>query len=53
MNLFIDFNLEISAKMKLQELVRTHTWYIQSACATTGEGLYEGLDWLSSQLAKK
>ncbi|TWW76429.1 ADP-ribosylation factor 4-like [Takifugu flavidus] len=27
-------------------------WYIQSACATNGSGLYEGLDWLSKELAK-
>jgi hypothetical protein len=27
--------------------------YIQSTCATTGEGLYEGLDWLSSNIASK
>lgn len=25
------------------------TW-VQATCATNGEGLYEGLDWLSSQL---
>ncbi|MQM08211.1 hypothetical protein Taro_041066, partial [Colocasia esculenta] len=27
--------------------------YIQSTCATSGEGLYEGLDWLSSNIASK
>eukprot|EP00929_Paragymnodinium_shiwhaense_P083514 TRINITY_DN44554_c0_g1_i5.p1 TRINITY_DN44554_c0_g1~~TRINITY_DN44554_c0_g1_i5.p1 ORF type:complete len:403 (+),score=56.67 TRINITY_DN44554_c0_g1_i5:77-1285(+) len=26
---------------------RNRRWYIQAACATTGDGLYEGLDWLS------
>ena len=26
--------------------------YIQSTCATSGEGLYEGLDWLSGNIAK-
>ncbi len=26
---------------------------VQATCATSGEGLYEGLDWLSAQLAKK
>uniref|UniRef100_A0A8C6MQ38 ADP-ribosylation factor n=1 Tax=Mus spicilegus TaxID=10103 RepID=A0A8C6MQ38_MUSSI len=25
-------------------------WYIQATCATSGDGLYEGLDWLSNQL---
>ena len=23
-------------------------WYIQAACATNGDGIYEGLDWLST-----
>ncbi|GMN42527.1 hypothetical protein TIFTF001_011741 [Ficus carica] len=27
--------------------------YIQSTCATSGEGLYEGLDWLSNNIATK
>eukprot|EP00894_Picocystis_sp_ML_P002065 jgi/Pico_ML_1/52582/g3266.t1 len=27
--------------------------YIQSTCATSGEGLYEGLDWLSNAIAKR
>lgn len=27
--------------------------YIQAACATSGEGLYEGLDWLSSNIFNK
>ena len=26
-------------------------WYIQATCATTGDGLYEGLDWLSNTLS--
>merc|ERR1712205_239480 len=26
-------------------------WFIQSACATTGDGLYEGLDWMSRTLS--
>lgn len=40
---------EITEKLKLHSL-RNRTWYIQSTCATNGTGLYEGLDWLSSQL---
>lgn len=27
--------------------------YIQSACATNGDGLYEGLNWLSENLRKR
>ena len=43
---------EITDKLGLHSL-RQRGWYIQSTCATTGDGLYEGLDWLSSSLAKK
>merc|ERR1712054_143060 len=28
-------------------------WFVQGTCATSGDGLYEGLDWLSSTLSKK
>ncbi|CAF1885423.1 unnamed protein product [Brassica napus] len=38
---------EITDKLGLHSLRQRH-WYIQSTCATSGEGLYEGLDWLSS-----
>ena len=27
--------------------------FIQACCATKGDGLYEGLDWLSATLQKK
>ncbi|KAG6467526.1 hypothetical protein ZIOFF_074656 [Zingiber officinale] len=43
---------EITDKLGLHSLRQRH-WYIQSACATSGEGLYEGLDWLSSNMASK
>uniref|UniRef100_A0A7S1XG34 ADP-ribosylation factor n=1 Tax=Compsopogon caeruleus TaxID=31354 RepID=A0A7S1XG34_9RHOD len=32
--------------------LRQRNWYIMSCCATNGEGLFEGLDWLSNQLSK-
>ena len=25
-------------------------WFIQATCATSGEGLFEGLDWLSANI---
>ena len=28
-------------------------WYVQATCATQGEGLYEGLDWLSKELSER
>merc|ERR1712079_829591 len=37
------------AQKELQEL-RNRRWYIQATCATQGNGLYEGLDWLSNEL---
>eukprot|EP00479_Gromia_sphaerica_P004803 TRINITY_DN1567_c0_g1_i2.p1 TRINITY_DN1567_c0_g1~~TRINITY_DN1567_c0_g1_i2.p1 ORF type:complete len:76 (-),score=17.08 TRINITY_DN1567_c0_g1_i2:95-322(-) len=33
--------------------IRDRPWYIQAACAKSGEGLYEGLDWFSDVLNKK
>uniref|UniRef100_A0A6N2LJA3 ADP-ribosylation factor n=1 Tax=Salix viminalis TaxID=40686 RepID=A0A6N2LJA3_SALVM len=43
---------EITDKLGLHSLRQRH-WYIQSTCATSGEGLYEGLDWLSNNIANK
>jgi small GTP-binding protein len=42
---------EITERLGLHQLRRTNM-YIQSACATTGDGLYEGLDWVSDTLRK-
>ncbi|CAE7768434.1 ARF1 [Symbiodinium sp. KB8] len=39
---------DVTDKLGLNDL--HHQWFIQSACATTGEGLHEGLDWLSRTL---
>ncbi|KAK4050189.1 hypothetical protein OIO90_005171 [Microbotryomycetes sp. JL221] len=36
---------EITDKLGLHSL-RQRTWYIQSTCATSGDGLYEGLEWV-------
>jgi len=43
---------EITDKLGLHGL-RQRTWYIQAACATSGDGLYEGLDWLSTNLRNR
>ena len=43
---------EITDKLGLHSL-RQRQWYIQSCCATSGEGLYEGLDWLSANIASR
>jgi ADP-ribosylation factor protein 1 len=42
---------EITDKLGLHAL-RQRKWFIQAACATSGDGLYEGLDWLSNTLSK-
>lgn len=42
---------ELTEKLGLNQL-RNRKWYIQSTCATQGQGLYEGLDWLSTELSK-
>ena len=43
---------EITDKLGLNSL-RNRQWYIQSTCATSGEGLYEGLDWMSNAISQK
>merc|ERR1712232_187147 len=43
---------EVTEKLGLQSM-RNRQWFIQSARATTGDGLYEGLDWLSRTLGSK
>jgi len=43
---------EITDKLGLHGL-RQRTGYIQAACATSGDGLYEGLDWLSANIKQR
>jgi len=43
---------EVTERLQLNT-IRNRSWYIQATCATTGDGLYEGLDWLSNTLTKK
>lgn len=38
---------EIQEKLGLTR-IRDRNWYVQPSCATSGEGLYEGLMWLTS-----
>ena len=40
---------EVTDKLKLHA-VKGRQWHIQACCATSGDGLYEGLDWLSNVL---
>lgn len=43
---------EITDKLGLHS-IRNHKWFIQSSVATSGDGLYEGLDWLTKSLTDK
>merc|ERR1712216_808748 len=43
---------DVAEKLGLAEL-RNRQWYVQAAQATSGDGLYEGLDWLSRTLAQQ
>ncbi|XP_076818967.1 ADP-ribosylation factor 2-like [Clavelina lepadiformis] len=40
---------EVTERLGLNSM-RNRQWYIQATCATSGDGLYEGLDWLSCKL---
>jgi len=42
---------EITDKLGLHSL-RQRKWYIQATCATSGDGLFEGLEWLAANLNK-
>jgi ADP-ribosylation factor protein 1 len=42
---------EITDKLGLHSL-RQRAWFIQATCATSGDGLYEGLQWLADTLRK-
>ncbi|KAK8381552.1 hypothetical protein O3P69_018565 [Scylla paramamosain] len=43
---------EISRLLNLTS-VKKHRWQIQGCCALTGEGLYQGLEWIGSTLKSK
>jgi len=43
---------EISKHLNLTS-IKKQQWHIQACCALTGEGLYQGLEWICSQLKNK
>ncbi|KAJ7597497.1 ADP-ribosylation factor [Mycena floridula] len=43
---------ELTDKLGLHAL-RSKNWYIQAACASTGDGLYEGLEWLANNMKRR
>lgn len=40
---------EITERLELRKL-RNITWHVQASCATTGDGLVEGMTWISKQI---
>jgi ADP-ribosylation factor-like protein 5B len=42
---------EISQQLNLTS-IKEHPWHIQACCALTGEGLYQGLEWIVSNIKK-
>ena len=42
---------DLAKKLELNK-ISNRNWQIQGCCATTGDGLYEGLDWLGEQINK-
>lgn len=44
---------EVVEKLNLQGTMISTEWFVQGCTAVSGEGLYEGLDWLSDKLRRK
>jgi ADP-ribosylation factor protein 1 len=44
---------EVAEKLQLAQLFRSRAWHVQGAVGTTGDGLYEGLDWIVATLKKQ
>jgi hypothetical protein len=42
---------EITEGLDLASL-RQQNWLVVGTCASTGEGLYEGLEWLAGEISK-
>jgi len=41
---------QVSEELRLNEIAKNHIWKVEPSCATTGEGIFEGLAWLSSNV---
>lgn len=40
---------EVMSRLELKSLT-THKWFVQPVSAVTGQGLYEGMDWLAANI---
>ena len=43
---------ELTDKLGLKS-INDREWFIQGTCAVTGDGIYDGLDWLSKTVKNK
>jgi signal recognition particle receptor subunit beta len=43
---------ELTSQLGLYN-IKSKPWFVQTCVASRGEGVYEGLEWLSSQLKKQ
>ncbi|KAK3073904.1 ADP-ribosylation factor, Arf Arf6 [Teratosphaeriaceae sp. CCFEE 6253] len=41
---------EVSDQLELDDIARGHIWKVEPSCAMTGEGIFEGLAWLSNNV---
>jgi len=41
---------DVSDALNLNVIAKNHIWKVEPSCATTGEGIFEGLAWLSSHV---
>ena len=41
---------QVSDKLQLNRIAKNHVWKVEPSCATTGEGIFEGLSWLSANV---
>ncbi|ELR11784.1 ADPribosylation factor, putative [Acanthamoeba castellanii str. Neff] len=50
--LLVFANKQITSGLELDK-ISSHPWQVQPTCATTGEGLDEGFDWLAERIKEK
>lgn len=43
---------DVSQRLQMDR-IRDRQWHVQGTCATTGDGLFEGLDWLAQVTSEK
>jgi ADP-ribosylation factor family len=41
---------ELIDKLNLRQVLTGHTWHVQAACASRGEGIYEAMESLSTMV---